>query len=108
MILAEEDVKKIVALGYKLEEFSEFRRGYLRLRNRGGRCFFLDEKGACIIYDRRPLGCRAYPVVYDVEGMKCKVDEDCPAGNTLEQDEFLEKCSIVLRALPQLIKEDRW
>ena len=106
MILTKEDVRNLLALGYKLEEFAEYRNGYLRLKNVKGRCFFLNERGACKVYESRPIGCRAYPVVYDVEGRRCKVDEECPAGNTVGPEEFLEKCKLVIRALPQLIKEE--
>jgi len=106
MILTEEDVRRILALGYDLEDFSEYREGYLRLKNVNGRCFFLDERGRCRIYEDRPLGCRAYPVVYDVEGDRCKIDEECPAGDTVDREEFMEKCKLILRALPQLIRVD--
>ncbi len=106
MILTKEDVKAILALGYKLEDFSEYRDGYLRLKNLDGRCFFLNERGHCKIYERRPIGCRAYPVVYDVERKRCKIDEECPARNTVEPEEFSEKCRLVLRALPQLLREE--
>ncbi len=104
MILAEEDVERILSLGYRLEDFSEFRGGYLRLKNVNGRCFFLDERGSCRIYEHRPLGCKAYPVVYDVDAKRCKIDDLCPARGTLEPDEFVEKCNLVLRALPMLIR----
>ncbi len=104
MILTKEDVKNLLALGYGLEEFAEYRGGYLRLKNEKRRCFFLDERGACSVYDKRPIGCRAYPVIYDVEGGKCEVDEECPAGNTVGPEEFLEKCKLIIRTLPQLIK----
>jgi len=106
MILTKEDFKNLLSLGYRPEEFSEYRDGYLRLKNKKGRCFFLNERGSCTVYKNRPVGCRAYPVVYDVKERKCKIDEECPAGNTVAPEEFLEKCKLVIRALPQLIKGD--
>ncbi|RLG49337.1 MAG: YkgJ family cysteine cluster protein [Thermoproteota archaeon] len=106
MILTKEDVKNLLALGYELEEFSEYRDGYLRLKNKNGMCFFLNERGACRVYENRPIGCRAYPVIYDVEEGKCKIDEECPAGDTVGPEEFLEKCKLIIRALPQLIRSE--
>ena len=103
MALTWDDVKRIENLGFRRSEFSEFRGGFLRLRNVNGRCFFLGEKG-CIIYEARPIGCRAYPVIYSEELGACILDPLCPAKETVSSDEFVEKCRLVLSALPNLIR----
>lgn len=81
MPLTRDDVKRILALGYRLEEFAEFRGGVLRLKNVGGRCVFNDpETKLCKIYEHRPDGCRLYPLVY-VDGLGPALDaEVCPAA----------------------------
>ena len=79
MVLTVEDVERIRSLGYGLEEFAEVRRGFLRLRNMDGRCVFLDpETRGCRIYGHRPLGCRLYPLIYDVEEDTVALDGFCP------------------------------
>ncbi len=79
MVLTVEDVERIASLGYRLEDFAEVRRGFLRLRNHDGRCVFLDpETRGCRIYEHRPLGCRLYPLIYDVEEDTVAMDGFCP------------------------------
>ncbi len=98
MILTEDDARRLESLGYRREEFAEFRDGFLRLRNVDGRCFFLRD-GRCSVYEHRPMGCRAYPVVFDLDGGRCTLDPLCPASHTVSREEFREGCSIVRRVL---------
>ena len=94
MILTESDVRRLEALGYRREDFSEFRDGFVRLKNVDGRCYFL-RNGRCQVYEHRPQGCRAYPVVFDLDRGTCSLDTFCPATHTVTEAEFREGCSIV-------------
>lgn len=101
MILTESDVRRIESMGYRREDFSEFRDGFIRLRNINGRCYFLHD-GRCVIYEARPLGCRAYPVVFNVTTRNCELDDECPAVDTIDYGEILSKCEIVMRIVGEL------
>lgn len=90
MPLTLEDIERIRSLGYKLEEFAEFRDGYWRLKNIDGHCVFL-RNGRCSIYEHRPEGCRYYPVIEEDGG--CTIDlEVCPFANMITKEEFLLAC----------------
>ena len=101
MPLTRDDVERILSLGYKLEDFAEFRGGFLRLRNVNGRCVFNDpETKLCRIYESRPEGCRLYPLIY-VEGVGVAIDaEVCPAAYSAPR-EFVEWGK---RRMPHLLK----
>ena len=101
MILTESDVRRLESLGYRREDFSEFRDGFVRLKNIDGRCYFLRD-GKCEVYEHRPMGCRAYPVVFDLKRGECVIDDYCPAGWTVSDEEFDEKCGLVVSALREL------
>ncbi|MCS7102349.1 MAG: YkgJ family cysteine cluster protein [Candidatus Korarchaeum sp.] len=101
MILTEGDLKRIESLGYRREDFSEFRSGFIRLKNVEGKCYFLSE-GRCMIYESRPLGCEAYPVVFNVTTRSCELDYSCPAIDTVGRKEFQNKCRIVTRIIKEL------
>ncbi len=100
MILTESDIERIESLGYNREEFSE-RRDFYRLRNVDGKCYFL-EGGKCKIYGDRPLGCRAYPVIFNISTNECELDDLCPAIDTIDEEEFEEKCLIILKIIREL------
>ena len=76
MTLTEADVGRLESVG-----FSDFvrlnRDGDLELRNRDGRCIFLED-GRCGVYDRRPDGCRFYPLVLDLGLDRVVRDGFCP------------------------------
>ena len=101
MILTESDVKRLESLGYDRKEFSEFRDGFLRIKNIDGKCYFLKD-GKCSIYEHRPLGCRAYPVIYDLDKGECVLDEYCPAIHTIDEQEFKEKCDLAIKVVREL------
>ncbi len=102
MILSESDIKRIERLGYKREEFVEFRNGFWRLKNLNGHCVFLDVKtGKCKIYPYRPKGCMAYPVIYKI-GYGFIIDKECPAWRTISTKEFYEKVKILKNVLIEL------
>jgi Fe-S-cluster containining protein len=65
MELSSEDIQRLEEMGYRLEEFAVTANGVTRLRNVDGYCaFYSHADKKCQIYQRRPIGCRLYPVVY--------------------------------------------
>ncbi len=95
MQLSKADVKRIEKLGFKVDDFSEVKDGVRVLRNVDGKCFFLKE-GKCSIYDSRPLGCKLYPVVWDVERRKAVVHDFCPLASSISKV-TLKRAERVLR-----------
>lgn len=86
MELLPEDIERITALGYKLEEFAVEKDGIYRLRNVDGHCVFYDPAtSTCKIYSHRPIGCRLYPLVFD--GREVYVDKTCPTWHTIPRKE---------------------
>jgi uncharacterized protein len=81
MMLLEEDVSRIQALGYEESFFARYSDGFKILKNSAaGRCVFHDGK-QCTIYENRPKGCKLYPVVYDEQLALAMKDVDCPFRN---------------------------
>ena len=82
MPLLKEDIERIKELGFDYDYFVVNRDGWLRLKNRDGRCVFIDGN-QCLIYENRPEGCKSYPIFYDEDKNCATLDEDCP-----HRDEF--------------------
>jgi len=105
MELSSYDVKRLEEAGYRREEFAVIDGGVARLRNVDGLCYFYsiaDKK--CRIYEKRPLGCHLYPVVHLVnEG--AIVDELCPMGQTISEQELRVKGKILDKLLKKLDNE---
>jgi Fe-S-cluster containining protein len=80
MPLSRFDASRISRQGYKFKDFVVKRKRERRLKNRNGRCVFLEDNG-CIIYSFRPEGCRFYPMVYNENIRKVVVHDLCPYGH---------------------------
>lgn len=106
MPLTEEDIAIIEGLGFRREEFAIEVDGILRLRNVNGRCYFLDESNRCRIYEHRPIGCRIYPVVLDMETGKAVVDDLCPRKDSINRKD-LRRAEAILRKLVRKIYSQR-
>ena len=85
MLLLEDDVQRIIGLGFKEDSFAVESDGFKMLRNssNSGRCVFHDGK-RCTIYSNRPAGCRLYPIIFDEDLDHPVRDESCPY-----RDEFV-------------------
>jgi len=106
MELSSKDIKRLEETGYRLEEFAVIDDdGVTQLRNVDGWCYFYslaDKK--CRIYGKRPLGCYLYPVVFLVnEG--AMVDELCPMGQTISEQELRMKGKILVKLLKKIDNE---
>ena len=101
MVLTDSDIRRIVELGYRLEEFAYFDGEFWRLKNVNGKCVFLDKNGLCRIYKDRPLGCRAYPVI-EIGG-KCAPDHEvCPYTRYITKREIEVGCKILNNIFKEL------
>ncbi len=102
MPLTEEDIERIERLGFKREEFVVEVDGIPQLRNVGGKCFFLDESNRCRIYENRPIGCRIYPIVLDLESGRAVVDDICPKKDSISERD-LKDAEAILKELVRKI-----
>lgn len=81
MMLLEEDVIRIVGLGYEETSFTHTNQGFKILKNSSaGRCVFHDGNG-CTIYENRPKGCKLYPIIFNENDMRSVKDHLCPFKN---------------------------
>ena len=104
MLLLDEDVRRIVGLGFKEDSFTVVSEGFKILKNKKGRCVFHDGK-QCTIYSDRPAGCRLYPVILDVDLNKPVKDELCPYRSEFDLSmKAKQELSVVY---DKLIKERR-
>ena len=102
MILTEADIRRITRLGYRASDFIIYRDGFPRLRNVDGHCYFLDpDKRVCKIYKYRPVGCRIYPLIYDLEH-GFRLDDECPAVETISGRELYYRVLALKRVLREL------
>ena len=106
MELSIRDVDALEKTGYRREKFSiTGEDGITRLRNVDGRCFFYDHaEKRCRVYEVRPIGCSTYPVVYSADG-EVVIDELCPMGGTVSDQELMEKGRILLELIKTIEDE---
>jgi Fe-S-cluster containining protein len=105
MELSSRDIERLEKAGYRRAEFAVVDDGVARLRNVNGRCYFYrrsDKK--CRVYKQRPLGCHLYPVVYLIN-VGAVVDDLCPMGQTISEQELRAKGKILYRLLKKLDTE---
>lgn len=86
MILSQQDIesiKKKYNTNIREHDFVfKNKNEQFQLKNIEGHCVFLDSYSKkCNIYKYRPQGCRFYPLIFDINEEKCKLDEDCPRNN---------------------------
>ncbi|MCD6370398.1 MAG: YkgJ family cysteine cluster protein [Thermoplasmata archaeon] len=97
MMLTENDVNRIISLGY--QDFYYQKDGFIYLKNEDDKCIFLDENGRCKIYPHRPLGCKYYPHIYDYENDEILLDKDCPYRKEFSLESTEELKELVLTIL---------
>ena len=79
----------------------------IRLRNVDGRCYFYSlTENKCRVYEKRPLGCYLYPVVY-LANEGAIVDGLCPKGQTISEQELRKKGRILVKLLKKIDDERR-
>ncbi|MCU0861101.1 MAG: YkgJ family cysteine cluster protein [Methanomassiliicoccales archaeon] len=105
MELSEEDIGRLEGQGHSRDDFCEVGPDdIIRLRNVGGRCFFLRDGKVCEVYEHRPSGCEIYPVNCDERG-RIFVDGFCTAASTVEKGELSSKGRRLRRHLRTIDQE---
>jgi hypothetical protein len=106
MELSSDDVKRLEEAGYRRGEFAVRDDHMVRLGNVGGWCYFYSlAKKNCRVYENRPLGCCLYPVVY-LADKGAIVDELCPMGHTVSEQELRTKGRILDKLLKKIDDEN--
>ena len=77
MPLSPSDIKRILKVGYGLNDFRMKLGDGWRLKNISGRRIFLSGDD-CTIYPYRPEGCQLYPLIYDEDLRHAIIDHLCP------------------------------
>jgi len=99
MPLTKHDIVRIRSLGYQQQYFVVYYDDIPHLKNVNGHCVFLDSiTKACKIYDYRPLGCRLYPLVYDITSKSIIIDPECPQREHIDFS-LINKFTPLLRIL---------
>ncbi|UCD25984.1 MAG: YkgJ family cysteine cluster protein [Candidatus Bathyarchaeota archaeon] len=102
MELSSDDIKRLEEAGHRHMEFALLDNGVTRLRNVDGWCYFYSRAGkSCRVYKKRPLGCSLYPVVY-LANEGAIVDEICPMGHTVSEQELRTKAKILEKLLKKI------
>lgn len=110
------DIRKIVALGYPLDEFLDDASQELAIKEKNGRCYFLGGKLECTIRENEPLVCRLLPfkiteVSYSDEPiMRLKPVVDCPgegSGKKIDKKKIEADATSFLRENQKLIRDIR-
>jgi len=106
MELSIKDINALEKAGYSRETFTVMGEdGVNRLRNIDGRCFFYNNADKrCRVYDIKPIGCFTYPVVCTTDG-EVIIDELCPMGGTVSDQELMEKGRILLELVKTIEDE---
>jgi Fe-S-cluster containining protein len=107
MQLTEDDIKRIEKLGFKKEKFVKYdSNGFAKLKNIEGHCIFYNSfEKKCIIYEDRPIGCKLYPIIYDLQKHTVTVDQLCPSAETVTKREIRRKQKLLISTVKQLFKE---
>ncbi|MFX1280195.1 MAG: YkgJ family cysteine cluster protein [Promethearchaeota archaeon] len=75
-----------------------------QLKNYKEHCIFFEpSRKECMIYDYRPRGCAFYPLIFDLDIKKCKLDDDCPRKSLFyeNKDMFKKTCREIKRYLKE-------
>jgi len=108
MELSSEDINKLEEKGFRLEEFTVIDDGVTRLRNVDGYCYFYSRaNNRCKIYEKKPIGCYLYPVVY-MANEGAMVDGLCPMGHTISEQELRTKERILEKLLKKIDNESKY
>ncbi len=106
MELCRADRLRLVRKGYVEDDFcSRGADGIYRLRNVDGRCYFFDPSSMrCREYAARPFGCSIYPVNLAEDG-EVVLDDICPQGGSMSEEEMAEKGRKLKRLLDTIDAE---
>ena len=75
--LLEEDIERIVRLGFPDTAFYQVEGPLKRLLRIRNRCVFQDDDWGCAIHPFHPTRCKFYPLMYDYKTGEVVIDEHC-------------------------------
>ncbi len=105
MILSSRDISTIVNHGFVRDDFCfKDQEGFFKLKNVNGQCFFL-RNNKCTIYSIRPLGCKFYPIIFDVDFNKAILDDDCPLVTIITQNTIKQFENDLRKFIAQILQE---
>jgi len=104
MLLSNNDIEIIENKGYNRNYFVKSKKGWLKLKNKDGKCVFHNGK-ICLIYEIRPEGCKLYPLIFDKEHKSAVVDEECPYQDNFRFDK--KNVNQLYRLVTKMIYERR-
>ena len=111
MLLTNSDIQRIENLGYNKNEFClnpNETDGFWQLKNIEGRCYFLSKNGKCTIYEHRPIGCKVYPLVFELSEEDVIIDEDCREPNWFASQVYEDQqINLVKKTAETLLKEQQ-
>jgi Fe-S-cluster containining protein len=90
-------------------DFTKTREGFRTLRNVNGVCYFYDtERKSCKVYEKRPEGCRYYPVMYCLDEGKPIIDEEtCNKAYTITKAELKKITPRLTRLVMRILEDSR-
>jgi len=104
MLLSNIDIENIEQIGYNRYYFTRSKKGWLKLKNKDGKCVFHNGK-ICLVYQNRPEGCELYPLIFNKESNSAVVDEDCPYGDNFSFNK--KSVNQLFKLVTQIISERR-
>lgn len=108
MILSEQDIKLIKDYHPRNIREHDFvfknENEQFQIKNFEGHCVFFDYYSkTCNIYKYRPQGCKFYPLTYDTNEKKCRLDGDCPRNDLFYNSE--QDLELTCRNLKKFLKK---
>ena len=103
MLLSYKDIGRIQNKGFNINYFVRKKNGWLKLKNKDGKCVFHNGK-ICLIYDSRPDGCKIYPLIFNEENKNAVIDKECPYKDSFN---FNSKDTKKLYSLINQLKSER-
>ncbi|MHA1310076.1 MAG: YkgJ family cysteine cluster protein [Candidatus Helarchaeota archaeon] len=106
MEITNAEINKLESLGYVKDEFIVVEDGYQKLRNINGYCYFFNRnKNICKIYEFRPLGCKFYPIILNINN-ECEIDRDCSCYKDNNEIEIPKEICNMLKKYVNILDEE--
>jgi len=100
MLLSNKDIERMEKMDYNRTFFTKSKKGWIKLKNKNGRCVFHNGK-ICLIYDNKPEGCGLYPLIFDKESKSAVIDDECPYADSFRfnKGDINQLCDLVTQII---------